>query len=497
MNRLFIFLFLFFISAVSLYAQQKERLIILADMGNEPDEEQQMVHMVMCSNEFELEGLIAVTGKYLQPASKNPYKQKLHPELFMNIIDGYEKVYDNLKIHAGGWHEPNYLRSIVASGQTGYGVAGIGEGKSSQGSELIVQSLTRDDPRPVYIVVNAGSNTLAQALTDYQRNHTKKELDEIVSKIRVYENGAQDDAGAWICANFQDIHWVRSNYQTYCYGGPAWEGNIDGSGDVNNLGPYTWEPYAYSGNGQHQWALEHIKGGHGPMGIYWPLRQFGDGRIVFLEGGGTIPWFCLMNTGLSDIDYPWWGGWSGRFSRTKEKNVWSKHASVRVDEEKYAPFFLYSEVADHWKDPQTGKEYNNIYAPVWRWRRAFFNDFKCRMDWCTAPFDKANHHPIAAFSGDTSEKIHFIQARPGETIDLDASASSDPDDDKLQFLWWVYKEAGTYNGIPEVDSPKQPITSFKVPQDAAGKQIHVILEVQDDNEIGNLFDYRRIVINVP
>jgi hypothetical protein len=31
----------------------KTRLIILADMGNEPDEEQQMVHMLMYSSEFE------------------------------------------------------------------------------------------------------------------------------------------------------------------------------------------------------------------------------------------------------------------------------------------------------------------------------------------------------------------------------------------------------------------------------------------------------------
>ena len=88
------------------------RLIILADMGNEPDEEQQMVHMIMCTNEFDLEGFIAVTGKYLRPESRNPYKQVLHPELFVNIIDAYAKVLDNLKKHASGWHDPDYLKSI-------------------------------------------------------------------------------------------------------------------------------------------------------------------------------------------------------------------------------------------------------------------------------------------------------------------------------------------------------------------------------------------------
>ncbi|MBT5812786.1 MAG: hypothetical protein HOI15_00300 [Opitutales bacterium] len=41
-----------------------DRLIVLADMGHDPDEEQQITHLLMCSNEFELEGLIAVTGRF-------------------------------------------------------------------------------------------------------------------------------------------------------------------------------------------------------------------------------------------------------------------------------------------------------------------------------------------------------------------------------------------------------------------------------------------------
>ena len=40
-------------------AWQRSRLIILADMGNEPDEMQQIAHLLVCSNEFELEGLLA------------------------------------------------------------------------------------------------------------------------------------------------------------------------------------------------------------------------------------------------------------------------------------------------------------------------------------------------------------------------------------------------------------------------------------------------------
>ena len=67
---------------------ERARLIVLADMGNEPDEEQQMLHLLMCANEFEVEGLLAVTGKYLRPEHKVAYRQKLHPELFTRLIDG-------------------------------------------------------------------------------------------------------------------------------------------------------------------------------------------------------------------------------------------------------------------------------------------------------------------------------------------------------------------------------------------------------------------------
>lgn len=88
-------------------ASERARLIVLADMGNEPDEEQQMLHLLICANELDVEGLIAVTGKYLCPEDKNPYRQKLHPELFTRLIDGYAKVYPNLKLHAAGSTDPD------------------------------------------------------------------------------------------------------------------------------------------------------------------------------------------------------------------------------------------------------------------------------------------------------------------------------------------------------------------------------------------------------
>ena len=481
----------------SIFSQaEKNRLIVLADMGNEPDEEQQMVHMMLYNNEFDLEGLVAVTGKFLRPESNIPYKQKLHPELFHEIIDCYEKVWENLKLHAEGWHEPRYLKDIVAVGQSGYGIADTGVGKSSEGSKLIEKVLLREDDRPLYIVVNAGSNTLAQTLIDLQQKLSKKKLDEVVSKIRVYENGAQDNAGAWICREFPSIHWVRSNYQTYSYGGPSIDGGADNKGERKNLGPYTWEPYSYDGIGQHQWLLEHIIGNHGWLGTKYPIRQFRKGGISFMEGGGTIPWLPLVNQGLNDIDKPWYGGWGGLFTREKVKNVYSKHTSVNVDEKEYGNFFLYTERPDKWVEETTGIDYSGLYAPVWRWRRAFVEDFKCRMDWCTQSYKNANHAPIIVLNGDTLEKIHEYNVKAGESLLLDATGTKDPDGDYLNFNWWVYPEAGTFNGTIDLPRTHTPKLSVTVPQGAKGSEIHLILEVYDVNDIGRMTDYRRIVLTV-
>ena len=82
---------------------EKHRLVVLADMGNESDEVQQMHHLLMCSNEINIEGLIAVTDKYLRESPQ--------PGLFWELIDGYSKAYKNLLLHSNSYPSPEYLGS--------------------------------------------------------------------------------------------------------------------------------------------------------------------------------------------------------------------------------------------------------------------------------------------------------------------------------------------------------------------------------------------------
>lgn len=468
----------------------KPRLIVLADMGNEPDEMQQILHLLVCSNEVELEGLLAVTGKHLRPGHPEPYRHVLHPELLHQLIDGFEQVYPNLQLHAPGWASPEQLRRIVANGQTDYGMADTGNGKSSAGSRLIVASVSKADPRPVHIVVNAGSNTLAQALIDYRDSHNAEELQAFVKKMIVYENQAQDDAGAWICHEFPEIHWIRSRFQTRCYGGPS---NTD-------LGPHQWQPFAYSTDGQDAWAIENVRTNHGALGELYPARVMGK-QTHFIEGGGTIPWLRLVSPGLTDPTEPSWGGWSGRYTSEKVLNVPSPYPDVRAHESKSQPFAAYTDfsgVKDHWIDPQNGKSYDDQYAAIWPWRIAIWNDFKARMDWCVQPYAKANHHPVAAVDGDSTETIVKVVVQPGATLTFDASGSRDPDHDTLRYRWWIYAEAGRnpYGKLIELKGDSQTLVELVVPADALGKELHLILEVWDDNTLVSLADYRRIVIHV-
>jgi len=207
----------------------------------------------------------------------------------------------------------------------------------------------------------------------------------------------------------------------------------------------------------------------------------------------------LVNKGMFDINNQHWGGWGGRFSVEKEKDIWSGYEEVRIEEEKVAPFYVYNEVADHWKNPESGKEYNSAEAAVWRWRRAMYNDFQCRMDWCISSFEESNHNPVAVINMDNSDNIIRIKAEAKQVLTFDASASFDPDNDALEMKWWQYKEAGTYTGdlnLEYATPGNQLKTRVKIPENASGKQVHIILEVIDQNPVASLYDYRRIVVDV-
>ena len=157
---------------------------------------------------------------------------------------------------------------------------------------------------------------------------------------------------------------------------------------------------------------------------------------------------------------------------------------------------MYPEVGETWIDPETNKKYEGIGVPIYRWRRAYQNDFQARMDWCVQSYENANHNPVAAFAGDTSDGFIYLTCRENQSHTLDASNSFDPDSDSLLFRWFVYPEPVDSDMHIKIEDSEKSKSKVYIPSNSLGKQVHIVLEVCDNNPIIRLYDYRRVIINI-
>lgn len=186
----------------------KQRLIVTTDLGvgggqgGDPDDEQSMVHLLVTANEIDIEGIINGLA-WLD--------RKIGFEKLNSIIDAYGEVLPNLKVHADGYPSYEYLKSVTVLGQPKPRMVGIGEGKDSPGSELIISVVDKaGDPRPVWLNMWGGANTIAQALWKVKNTRTPEEINRFIHKIRIYDILGQDDAGAWIVKTFPDLIYIRN-----------------------------------------------------------------------------------------------------------------------------------------------------------------------------------------------------------------------------------------------------------------------------------------------
>ena len=469
----------------------RSRIVVLTDMGNEADDSQTMVRLLVHANLFDLEGLIAVSSCH-QYAGKNdpdPLRNDVQPGLIRERVRAYGQVRENLCLHADGWPTEEFLLARVAQGPSGYGMSAVGNGKATDGSRLIEGALTSNDPRPLYVCINAGANCLAQALWDLRARLAPVDFSNALAKVRVYDDAGQDNAGAWIAKTFPAVRYLRSLSQVFSF--------------MSERGPVTWNPVAPTpGEGQHDWARENVQTGHGPLGALYPVRRKWKQPKLYhtLEGGGTSTWIGHANRGLYVPEQPAWGGWGGRFQSGLTLNPRAtsqlKSAGLTASEEPFLPFSMVVEARDRWTDPETGKTYEEIGTAIYRWRRAYQNEFQARMDWCVRPRSAANHPPVAALNGDVTDRLVRVTTKPGAELQLDAGGSTDPDGDGLRFRWYVYPEAGTFTGPVELRGADGARVALSIPTAAAGRQLHLILEVRDTSPNVPLYDYRRVVIEV-
>lgn len=80
-------------------------------------------------------------------------------------------------------------------------------------------------------------------------------------------------------------------------------------------------------------------------------------------------------------------------------------------------------------------------------------------DWTIKPYKEANHPPVVKL-----DHAAHIKARPGDRVDLGATASSDPDDDPLSLEWFCYEEPGTRRMSNSRTGVKHDIVGFDQPK---------------------------------
>jgi hypothetical protein len=453
-------------------AQQviKNRLIVLTDIENEPDDSESMVRLLLYSNCIDIEGIIATTSCWL--------RNRVAPESIRATIGAYEEVYTNLIKHEAGYPEASYLISKVKQGLPVYGMGGVGDGKDSEGSEWIIKVLEKNDDRPVYVSAWGGANTLAQALYKIKKTKSKAEAERLISKLRVYTISDQDDSSVWMRKNFPGLFYIVTPGDFYT--NSTWSAiNTVISGLDNSVI-------------SNSWLAKNIQTGHGPLGLCYPDVSWG------MEGD-TPSFLWIIPNGLNEPEHPEWGTWGGRyelyipdFSKQKKGD-----SGVPSEPETRA---IWTNADDNYT-PYVANEYGravkpdsirikNNHATLVRWRNDFQNDFAARMDWCTKTYDEANHPPVPALA-----HADRITVRSGEKFHLDATGTTDPDKDHLSYLWFHYPEAGSYKR-PISISPENSYNVFiTAPEVEKTEMAHFILKVTDKGE-PDLTRYKRVIVTI-
>jgi hypothetical protein len=419
-------------------AAERLRIIIETDAGGDPDDEQSLVRFLLYASEWDVEGIICTLPKARDKENLNPERTGLG--IVRRQLKAYGECQPNLVKHDRRYPTQDYLWKRTVAGYDG-----------DAGVKLIIAAADAPDDRPIWFC-NWGTGH------DGDESSFKRALDKVL-----------DERGQAGYAKFKQRFRLSSadKFGEHTRREPPWAIWVD-----------TFRPELNGKRWYHRFSAltataggfdvkRDVLSGHGPLGALYPTNTTHPQKE-----GDTLTFLDLVPTGMNDPMQPTWGSWGGRYGLN--------------DKEAPRPYY-WANQQDRWEG-STSRD-NTLQ----RWAVHLQNDFRARLDWCVAPARKANHPPAVHCQGDDSGKILFARVPVGKPYQLSAAGSTDPDGDLLTFRWYVYSEAGTYSGTPTISESSSAEATLAVPDDAAGKTIHVILEVMDGG-VPALTRYRRVVL---
>lgn len=471
------------------------RTIVTTD--GEIDDVDTFIRMLLYTNEFHVEGLVYSSsmwhysgdGKGTLFTSEMDMTKKIYPKprvslrwpgvtWIQDLLNQYEKVYPNLLLHSPNYPSPNYLKSLVKVGNIEF------EGemtKITDGSELIKQKLMDEtDSEEIYLQAWGGTNTIARALKSIEEENSGKanwpELKRRISKKAIIYTIMDQDATYknYIGVNWPEIRVFYNANQFWCMAYPwkrqvpkAFQKYFEGAfmGPlIHEHGPLLKKYYSY-GDGQKQEGDE--ENTHGDLRIHKPQGVFQT--YDFISEGDSPAFLNLMDTGLDNYKNPSFGGWGGRFVKSKDNPFRYEDGDTAAD-----------------LNPETGKM--DKAFPQTRWLEAMQLDFLARAAWCVKPYEAANHAPWITVKEGTR-----LFAKAGASLTLHVSAQDKDKNSVVQFKAWPYEEAGSGKADVRLQDAQVHV---KIPETAQkGQSYHVIVEGAD-NGVPVLTRYRRVVIMI-
>lgn len=293
----------------------RPRVLVSTDIGGtDPDDNQSMIHLMMYSDLFQIEGLV----------SSPSYGQGSKEEL-LRMIDIYARDYPRLNSQASLLMHPDSMRLICRQGRRGL-MTTRGYGEPTEGSEWIVRCARRPSDRPLWVLVWGTLDDVAQALHD---------APDIVRNIRVYWIGGPNkkwgvNSYAYIARYFPDL-WMIENNATY-------RGFITDNSRMELVEDFRDIPIDLSryGSGFYDYAIR----GRGAMGT-----DFGNYYKGIIKMGDTPSLLYLMH---GDPDNPTGESWGGSFVpiRRSSRRVFRR----QTDDQDTVP--VYSVVEWYFRGPR-------------------------------------------------------------------------------------------------------------------------------------------------
>jgi Protein of unknown function (DUF1593) len=419
------------------------RVIIETDAGGDPDDEQSLVRFLLYANEWDIEGIIANRSHARDGENKN--RERTGLGIVRAMVSAYGDCRNNLSKHDGRYPTSESLWQKTVAGYDDL----------NDGVELIMSAVDRDDPRPIWYSdwgtdSGGGKNNLRRALERVLKERGPEGYAKFKRRFRLASADAFGEHTREVAPAF--ALWVDTFRPQQ--NGKRWYHSF--SGLTATAGGFDIE--------------RDVRTAHGALGKLYPLNT-----THRQKEGDTMTFLYLVPTGMNDPEQPTWGSWGGRYSR-------------QPDDDKREYYWAAAE--DRW-DETTSRE--NTLA---RWAEAIQNDFAVRADWCVADtIGSANHPPLVVLNGDRSKSIRRVSAKAGERVVLSAAGSGDPDGDVVRMSWYVYPEAGTFQGECKLDATDGISTSFIAPAVDHSLSVHVVLELSDNGR-PCLVRYRRTVVTL-